>query len=265
MKISLITVTFNSSETLRDTIQSVLLQSYPNVEYIIVDGHSQDTTIEIIKKYEPLFQGRLKWISEKDSGLYDAMNKGIRMATGDIVGIINSDDFYVNNTEIARIISGFDNSFVDAIYTNLYLVDPMNLNKIVRDCQYCDYNSELFFRGWHPPHPSFFVRKKIYDECGCFDLNYKISADYDFMFRILVVYGKKALYMPFYTIKMRNGGASTNSIKAVIRTQKECLRVFEKYGLHVNYVSYFVGKYIQKLKQYTLTSFFNDLKSKINI
>ena len=135
MKISLITVTFNSSETLRDTIQSVLLQSYPNVEYIIVDGHSQDTTIEIIKKYEPLFQGRLKWISEKDSGLYDAMNKGIRMATGDIVGIINSDDFYVNNTVIARIISGFDNSFVDAIYTNLYLVDPMNLNKIVRDCQ----------------------------------------------------------------------------------------------------------------------------------
>ena len=94
MKISLITVTFNSSETLRDTIQSVLLQSYPNVEYIIVDGHSQDTTIEIIKKYEPLFQGRLKWISEKDKGLYDAMNKGIRMATGDIIGIINSDDFY---------------------------------------------------------------------------------------------------------------------------------------------------------------------------
>ena len=166
MKISLVTVTFNSYRTLRDTIQSVLSQIYLDIEYIIVDGCSQDKTIDIIKEYEPLFHGRLKWISEKDNGLYDAMNKGIRMATGDIIGIINSDDFYHRRDTIMRVAEAFKNSDVQAVYGDVRFVNPQNLDKTVRYYSSKRFTPEMFRFGFMPAHPTFFTYRKYFEEFG---------------------------------------------------------------------------------------------------
>ena len=154
MKISLITVTYNSSKTLLDTLQSVLNQTYSDIEYIIVDGASKDSTVSIIEEYEPKFNGRMKWISEPDKGLYDAMNKGIRMATGDVVGILNSDDLFMDNNVLADIAHAFDNN-TDAIFGNLYFVNQEDVNQIVRVWKGSPYKS--FKSGWHPAHPTFYV------------------------------------------------------------------------------------------------------------
>lgn len=263
MKFSIITVTYNSSSTLRDTIQSVLAQTYYDIEYIIIDGFSSDNTVDVIKEYEPLFKGHMRWISEKDSGLYDAMNKGIQMATGDIIGIINSDDYYVDNDVVKNVVNYFIEKDVDTIYTDLYLVDPINTNKIIRDCRYKNFKKGLFFQGWHPPHPALFVKKEVYDRCGYFDLSYKIGADYDFMLRILEKYSISTAYLPIYTVKMRNGGTSTSSFKRIKLSQKECLQSFKKNGFKVNVLRYFLGKYTQKLHQYTFRSLFEDIKHKL--
>ena len=161
MKVSLITVTFNSGMTLRDTIQSVLSQSFPDIEYILVDGLSQDRTIKIVKEYEPLFQNRLKWVSEKDSGLYDAMNKGIRMATGDIIGIINSDDFYFRNDVITKIVEAFNDNNVQAIYGDVRFVNPNNLDRTVRYYSSKRFVPSLFRFGFMPAHPTFLLIENI--------------------------------------------------------------------------------------------------------
>lgn len=160
MKISLITVTFNSDITLRDTIHSVLSQIYPNIEYIIIDGASKDNTVEIIKEYEPLFNGCMHWISEPDKGLYDAMNKGIRMATGDIVGIINSDDFYHRTDIISKVAEAFQDESVEAVYGDVRFVSPNNLDKTVRYYSSKNFSPYLFRYGFMPAHPTFFTDRK---------------------------------------------------------------------------------------------------------
>jgi len=262
MKVSLITVSFNSGLTLKDTIESVLYQNYSNIEYLIIDGFSKDNTINIIKDYEPKFEGRLHWISEPDKGIYDAMNKGICIATGEIIGILNSDDFYIDKYVIENVVKSFTDKNVDSLYTDLYLVDNENINKIIRNCTYREFKKGLFFKGWHPPHPSFFVKKEIYEKYGVFDLTYKIASDYDFMLRILEKNSISTNYLPIHTIKMRNGGASTSSLERIRLSQKECLLAFERNNLKVNRVIYFLGKYTQKLRQYTFESLIDDFKSK---
>jgi glycosyltransferase involved in cell wall biosynthesis len=262
MKISIITVAYNSSATISDTIKSVLDQTYLDIEYIIVDGNSKDNTMSIVKDYEPIFNGRMHWISEPDKGLYDAMNKGIQMATGEVIGIINSDDFYVNNSVIEEVIKTIKIRNVDSLYTDLYLVDSTDTDKVIRDCTYRDFKKGLFFQGWHPPHPSFFVKRKIYDKYGKFDLTYSIAADYDFMLRVLEKHSITTTYLPIHTIKMRNGGASTSSLKHIKISQKECLLAFKKNDLSVNKWGYFIGKYQQKLRQYSFRSLIQDVRSK---
>ena len=231
MKISLVTVTFNSYRTLRDTIQSVLSQTYPDIEYIIVDGCSQDKTIDIIKEYEPLFHGQLKWISEKDKGLYDAMNKGIRMATGDIIGIINSDDFYHRKDTVMKVSEAFKNDDIQAVYGDVRFVNPQNLDKTVRYYSSKRFTPEMFRFGFMPAHPTFFTYRKYFEEFGYYKTNYKIAADYELLIRFLYVHQLKSKYLPFDFMKMRTGGTSTASIRSNILLNKEIVRACKENGI----------------------------------
>lgn len=262
MRISIITITYNSAKTIRDTVESILNQTYTDIEYILVDGLSKDNTVDIVKEYEPKFNGRLRLISEPDKGIYDAMNKGICMATGDVIGIVNSDDFYIGNDIIQKVATTFIEKNVDSLYTDLFLVDNLDINKIIRNCTYREFKKGLFYKGWHPPHPSFFVKREIYEKYGDFDLSYKIAADYDFMLRVLEKNSITTTYLPIHSIKMRNGGVSTGSFERIRLSQKECLLALKKNGLKINKIRYFLGKYNQKLTQYTVKSLFNDFKSK---
>ncbi len=231
MKVSLITVTFNSGKTLCDTILSVLLQSYTNIEYIIVDGLSNDNTVNIIREYEPLFQGRLKWISERDSGLYDAMNKGIQMSTGDIVGIVNSDDFYHRKDVILRVSEAFKNKEVQAVYGDVRFVNPYNLNKTIRYYSSKNFSPKRFRYGFMPAHPTFFTYRKYFEEFGYYKADYKIAADYELLIRFLYTYKLKSKYLPLDFMKMRTGGASTASIKSNLLLNKEIIRACRENGI----------------------------------
>ena len=231
MKLSLITVTYNSGKTLAYTIKSVLSQSFSNIEYIIVDGASKDDTLSIIKEYEPLFQGRMKWISEPDKGLYDAMNKGIRMATGDVVGILNSDDLFMDDKVLADVAAAFDEQ-TDAIFGNLYFVDQEDVNQIVRVWKGSPYKS--FKSGWHPAHPTFYVRREVYEKYGGFDTSFDVSADFELMLRLIEKHGIRTKYLDRYMVKMRMGGESTGSIKNIIRGNKNIFRAFRKNEIKVS-------------------------------
>lgn len=224
MKLSIITVTYNSSKTLRDTIESVLSQTYADYEYIIVDGASKDNTVDIVKEYEPKFEGRMRWISEPDKGLYDAINKGIKMAAGDVVGIINSDDFYHRNDIFNQIISSFENNQIEAIYGDVRFVNDDNLDKTVRYYSSKKFSPKKFRYGFMPAHPSFFTYKNNFDKYGYYKTDYKIAADYELLIRFLYTHKIKSKYVPLDFMKMRTGGVSTASWKSNILLNKEIVR-----------------------------------------
>ena len=229
--ISLITVTYNSERTLRDTIQSVLNQTYSDIEYIVIDGLSKDCTVDIIREYEPLFQGRLKWKSEKDNGLYDAMNKGISMSTGDIVGIINSDDFYHRRDIISKIVETFQNKKIQAAYGDVRFVNPDNLGKTVRYYSSGSFSLRRFRYGFMPAHPTFFTYRKYFEEFGYYKTDYRIAADYELLVRFLHTHQLKTAYIPLDFMKMRTGGISTASIKSNIILNKEIVRACGENGI----------------------------------
>lgn len=231
MKISLITVTFNSAATLRDTVQSVLAQSYPDIEYILVDGASKDSTVDIIKEYEPQFNGRSRWISEKDKGLYDAMNKGIRMATGDVVGIINSDDFYHRTDVIEQVAKAFQEKEVQAVYGDIRFVNSDNLNKTVRYYSSKNFSPARFRYGFMPAHPTFFTYRKFFEDFGYYKTDYKIAADYELLIRFLYTHRLKSKYLSLDFMKMRMGGASTASLKSNILLNREIVRACKENGI----------------------------------
>ena len=247
MKISLITVTFNSGGTLRDTIQSVLSQTYPEIEYIIVDGLSEDSTIDIIKEYVPLFQGRLKWISEKDNGLYDAMNKGFKMATGEIVGIINSDDLLTESGVIGKVIDCFEgHKDIDCVYADLYYVSQYDTSKIVR--HWITGKQRSFSKGWHPAHPTFYVKREIYSKYGLFDLDFKFAADFELMLRLVEKEHIRLFYLPEPLVRMRLGGTTSKNLTNIRKGNIECLNAFRKNGIPVS-VLYPFYRLLPKLKQ----------------
>ena len=246
MKVSLITVTFNSSGTLRDTIESVLSQTYPDIEYIIVDGASKDNTIDTIQEYKPRFSGRLHWVSEPDKGLYDAMNKGIRMATGDVVGIINSDDFYHRTDIIAKVVETFKNKDVQAIYGDVRFVNPNNLDKTVRYYSSNNFSPNRFRYGFMPAHPTFFTYRKYFEEFGYYKTDYKIAADYELLIRFLYIHKLKTRYLSLDFMKMRTGGTSTASIKSNMLLNKEIVRACKENGIctcmPLLFMKYFITK-----------------------
>lgn len=207
MKISLITVCYNAEKTIEETMRSVLSQTEKNYEYIIVDGKSRDNTLSIVKSYEKLFGNKLKWISEKDNGIYDAMNKGIKLATGDIIGILNADDILAHENVFHQVIENIKNN--DGVYSNLLMLDQ-NMIKPYR--LFKSKKNQNKKNGWHPPHPTLYLKKEIYKKYGNFNLNYKIAADLDFMLRIMNQ-KVKLKYVNDYFVFMRSGGESTAGLK----------------------------------------------------
>lgn len=231
MKISIVTVTYNSASTLRDTIESVLAQTYKNIEYIVVDGLSKDNTMDIVREYEPRFNGRMRYVSEKDSGLYDAMNKGIKMATGEVVGIINSDDFYHRKDIIQLVAETMSDKRVQAVYGDVRFVNPNDLKTTVRYYSSRIFRPSLFRYGFMPAHPTFFTYKRFFDEFGYYKLNYKIAADYELLVRFLYGHAVQVQYMQTDFMKMRTGGVSTASVKSNILLNKEIVRACKENGV----------------------------------
>ena len=231
MKISIVTVTYNSASTLRDTIESVLAQTYKNIEYIVVDGLSKDDTMDIVREYEPRFNGRMRYVSEKDSGLYDAMNKGIKMATGEVVGIINSDDFYHRKDIIQLVAETMSDKRVQAVYGDVRFVNPNDLKTTVRYYSSRIFRPSLFRYGFMPAHPTFFTYKRFFDEFGYYKLNYKIAADYELLVRFLYGHTVQTQYMQTDFMKMRTGGVSTASVKSNILLNKEIVRACKENGV----------------------------------
>lgn len=232
--ITIITVTYNSESTINDTIISVLNQSYNDIEYIIVDGCSKDRTVDIIKEYEPKFKGRLKWISEKDKGIYDAMNKGIRMATGDIIGILNSDDFFTSNDVISTVYETFEKYNPDAIYGDIHFVNDSNLNKTVRYYSSKIFRRELMRFGFMPAHPSFYIKRECFDKFGLYNTSYKIVADFEFLLRTIFIGKIKTIYIPKDFVTMRTGGASTSGMNSHRLIMTEHLRAFKENRIFTN-------------------------------
>lgn len=224
MKISLITVCYNSEKTIEETLKSVLNQTYQNYEYLIIDGNSKDSTLDIIKKYEKLFDGRLRYISERDKGLYDAMNKGVGLASGDIIGILNSDDLLANKDVFKTIVNNFENNNIDGIYSDLVFLDSQTMSIPTRNF-IAHKQSKIL--GWHPPHPTLYLKKDVYNKVGLFDLNYRIAADYDFMLRMLNS-NVKLFYIKSYLVKMRSGGVSTDGLNGYVKNLKEADKVLRR-------------------------------------
>lgn len=248
MTISIVTVTYNSAATLRDTIESVLAQSYPDIEYIVVDGLSKDNTVEIIKEYEPRFKGRMRWVSEKDSGLYDAMNKGFRMATGDVVGIINSDDLFAEATAIEKVMCCFEkHPETDSVYADLYYVAQNDISKIVR--HWVSGRQRAFRNGWHPAHPTFYVKRAIYKKYGLFDLEYRFAADFELMLRLIEKEHIRLTYLREPLVRMRLGGTTSKNLTNIRKGNMECIKAFKKNGLKAGCLYPFY-RLLPKLKQY---------------
>lgn len=246
MKVSIITVVYNGVKTIEDCIKSVAGQTYSNIEHIIIDGGSTDGTLDIITKYKD----KIAYIiCEPDNGIYDAMNKGLRLATGDIIGILNSDDMYADNSVLACVASVFANSSVDICYGDLVYVDKVDLNKVVRYWRSCDYKDGLFKKGWVPAHPTFFVRRTVHEKYGNFDLNYSLAADFELMMRFLDKYKAKSVYTPKVLVKMRVGGATNKKIYNIIKQNKEIYRALRKNGVTIT-PFFFVIKFLSRIKQF---------------
>jgi glycosyltransferase involved in cell wall biosynthesis len=244
--ISIITVCFNSASTIEGTILSVANQKYPHKEHVIIDGASSDGTMSVVERYAHI----LRAVSEPDHGIYDAMNKGIAMASGEILGILNADDFYANETVLDQVASVFADATVDACYADLVYVDQKNTNHVTRYWQSKPFQHGLFEKGWMPAHPTFFVRRKIYEQFGGFDLEFPRQADFELTMRFLEVHNIKAVYVPNIWVNMRIGGVSNNSVRGVLEGNIEAYRACKKNGLRVSMLPFIVRKMLSRVPQF---------------
>jgi glycosyltransferase involved in cell wall biosynthesis len=233
MKISIITATYNSGATLRDTMRSVLSQDYTDFEHIIVDGASSDNTLDIVRELEPEYRGRLKWISEKDKGLYDAMNKGIAMATGNAVGILNSDDFYTSDNILSHVAAAI--SDVDAVYGDIHYVDSADLTKCVRYYSSASFKRWMMRLGFMPAHPSFYCKRDIYSRYGLFDTSFRVAADFEQLLRLIFLNQITIKYLPLDFVTMRTGGVSTSGLSSHKKIIRDHMRAYRKNHIYSNY------------------------------
>ncbi|MEW6003433.1 MAG: glycosyltransferase family 2 protein [Bacillota bacterium] len=220
MKVSIVTAVLNNRNHLEQCIRSVIGQDYPDIEYIIIDGGSTDGTVEVIKRYEDKIA---YWVSEPDGGIYDAMNKGIKAATGEIIGILNSDDFYADKHVIIDIITAITKNNTDSCYGDILYIDRYNLDKIVRHWKAGGFDREKFKKGWMPPHPTFFCKRSVYEKYGLLNLDFPLAADYELMLRFLYKYQIRAIYIPRILVKMRTKGISKPglyTLKAIIENYR---------------------------------------------
>lgn len=245
MRVSIVTVCFNSADTIEDTIRSVREQEYESIEHIIVDGGSTDGTREIVGRYN----GRIKkFISEPDRGIYDAMNKGLRLATGDVVGFLNADDVYTSPTVIGDIAAAVRESRDDGVYGDLVYVDRCDANRVVRYWQAGAYRPRAFYRGWVPPHPTFFCRTALYRRLGGFNPEYRIAGDFELMLRFIEKSGIGVRYIPKPLVRMRAGGRA-NTIRGVIQGNREIVRAFRSNGMEFS-SRFFCCKLLCRVQQY---------------
>lgn len=248
MKVTVITAVFNNRSHIEDCIRSVLNQTYKNIEYVVIDGGSTDGTVDIINKYDSRIS---RWISEPDKGLYDAMNKGINLASGDVIGILNSDDLYFDEHVIETVVGHLRSS--DSCYGDLLFVDRANTDRVVRYWKSKKYNKMNFKKGWMPPHPTFFVRTDAYRKYGTFDTDLAIAADYELMLRFLFKHDLTASYVPKVLVRMRVGGKSKPGICNTAKALFENYRAWRINKLKF-YPAVFVLKPLSKLFQYTNTN-----------
>lgn len=248
MKISVITATYNSAATVRDTLMSIRQQDHPDIEHIIVDGRSTDGTLGIVAGFPHV----AKIVSEKDKGIYDAMNKGIRLATGDIIGILNSDDIYIDCSVLSVVAKVFADPAVMTVYADLQYVDADDMDLVKRTWITGPFRKSSFYYGWMPPHPTFFVRKEVYGRTGLFNTDLKSAADYELMLRILLKYGVPAYYIPRVIVKMRAGGMSNASLRNRLRANREDRLAWKLNGLRPYFFTLYL-KPIRKITQFIIT------------
>ena len=246
MKISIITVVLNAAATIEDTLRSVAFQTYPEIEHIVVDGGSMDGTLEIIQRHRVRIA---TLISEPDCGIYGAMNKGIAAASGDIVGTLNADDMYVDEHVLGKVARAFSDPEIGACYADLVYVGRADLDKIIRYWKSRPYADGVFERGWLPAHPTFFVRRALYQRYGGFDLNYRFQADFELTMRLLAVHKVRSVYLPEVIVKMRTGGVSNRSVLNVIKGNLEAYRACRQHGLKVSPL-FIVKKILSRLPQF---------------
>lgn len=228
MKVSLITVTYNSAKYLADCIESVRSQDYANIEYIVIDGASTDRTISIIKGNNDVVD---KWVSEKDGGMYDAINKGMKMATGDIIGILNSDDMLASEATIKNIVNCFRDKGVDSVFGDLVYVDEEDTSRIYRYWQGSGYNRKAFHYGWMPAHPTFYIRREVVESLGGYQTHFYSAADFEFMTRYLYKHRVSSFYIPELIVKMRKGGMSNCGWKRRLRANRRDYLALKQNGV----------------------------------
>lgn len=252
MRISIVTVVLNGEKTIADALDSVASQTYPDVEHLLIDGGSQDRTLAIVQQY-----GRhlFKVVSEPDQGLYDAMNKGAKLATGEVLGFLNADDFYADPEILTHVARIFGDITLDVCFGDLHYVDRYNPQQVRRQWETGAFKQGRFALGWAPPHPTFFVRRSVFHEAGGFNTKLKLAADNDLMMRILECRGYKSHYLPKVLVKMRTGGKTNKSFRNIIRGNREILSSFKANGIKVRVLTFTINKIILKLKHYFVRLF----------
>ena len=247
MKITVVTASYNSGATILDTLDSVAAQGHPDIEHLVIDGASHDNTVSLVRGHRRRPE---RCLSEPDRGTYDAMNKGLRLATGDVVGFINSDDFYASADVLAKVSKVFADPSVDACYGDLCYVKHDQPDVVVRYWVACPFRPGLFLTGWCQPHPTFFVRRRVYEELGGFDLGYSMGNDVELMVRFLEVHRVKSVYMPELLVNMRMGGASNQSWSAVLLQNREVWRALKAHRLRPRLLPFVVGKLLSRGRQF---------------
>ncbi len=245
LKVSVVTVCFNSADTVEDTIRSVCEQEYKPVEHVIIDGGSTDGTVEIVKRHN----GRIKkFISEPDEGIYDAMNKGLHLAQGEIVAFLNADDVYASPTVISKVVAAMHAENTDGVYGDLVYVRRRNGHRIVRYWRAGEYQPRVFDSGWVPPHPTFFCRRALYQEFGGFNPSYRIAGDFELMLRLIEKHRIRVQYIPRPFVQMRAGGRA-NTLRGIIQGNREIVHAFRDNGLEFS-SRFFCLKLFRKLRQF---------------
>ncbi len=248
MKISIVTACYNSAATIRDTLRTIQMQTHQDIEHIVIDGGSTDGTLEILEQNR---QHIAYLMSEPDKGLYDAMNKGISKATGDVIGLLNSDDLFADHLALSHVNQALADESVDACYGDLVYVNHNNINQVARYWKSSAYASHLFAKGWVPAHPTFYVKKRVHDQHGMlFNTDYKLAADYDVLLRLLFSHGIKTSYIPDVMIKMRLGGATNKSLKNIVNQNKEIMRILKKHQCPYSPTTLLCNKLATRVQQY---------------
>lgn len=247
MKVSIITVVRNAEKTIKDAILSVKNQTYPDIEHIVIDGASTDSTLKIIEQHSSAIS---QFVSEPDDGIYDAMNKGIKLATGDVIGILNADDVYASDSVIAQVIAHHQASNIDAVYADLLYVQADNLDKVVRYWKSRPFKQGLCFKGWMPAHPTLFLKKQVFEKVGLFDINLRFQSDLEFCARLFEQYKVVSTYVPVVWVKMRMGGVTNNSVSNIVKGNWESYQALRKLGLKRDPISFFLIKFASRSIQF---------------